>query len=69
MARRLFSRKILRMKTHAPQQITLLIAVVLWLSGFMDVILKVIRLPNNLGIWALIVSGLLLILSTLTGSL
>ena len=52
-------------KTQRPQEATAIIAIVLWLVGFADVILGAIRLPDNLGVWALVAAGLLLILGVL----
>ncbi len=51
-------------RTNAPTEATLLIAVILWVAGFASTILGVIHLPNNWGIWALALSGLLLILAS-----
>jgi len=51
-------------KTQAPKEITLIIAIVLWLIGLLAG-LGVFHLPNNLGFWALVVAGLLLILGSL----
>ncbi len=55
-------------KTQAPKQATLLISLVLWLVGLLAG-LGVIHLPNNLGFWALVVAGLLLILGSLLDGL
>lgn len=51
-------------KTQAPKELTLIIAIVLWLIGLLAG-LGVFHLPNNLGFWALVVAGLLLILGSL----
>lgn len=51
--------------THPPTEITLIIAVILWILGFADVILGIVALPSNLGVWALAIAGLLLILGSL----
>ena len=51
-------------RTQAPKEVTLIISVVLWLLGLLAG-LGVIALPNNLGFWALVVAGLLLILGSL----
>jgi hypothetical protein len=51
-------------KTQAPKEITLIIAIVLWLIGLLAG-LGVFHLPNNLGFWALVIAGLLLILGSL----
>ena len=55
-------------KTQAPKEVTLLISLVLWVIGLLAV-LGVIHLPNNLGVWALVVAGLLLILGSLIDGL
>lgn len=44
----------------------LLIAVILWMLGFADVILGAVTFPNNFGVWALVLAGLLMILSAVT---
>ena len=54
--------------TQAPKQATLGISVVLWLIGLLNG-LSVIHLPNNLGFWALVVAGALLILGCLIDGL
>lgn len=51
-------------KTQAPKQVTLIIAVILWVIGLLAG-LGVVHLPNNLGFWSLVVAGLLLILGSL----
>lgn len=57
-------------KTQAPKQATLGISVVLWLVGLLSgPVIKVFTLPNNLGFWALVVAGLLLILGCLLDGL
>jgi len=53
-----------RRRTNPPTEATLLIAVILWLIGFASTILGVVQLPNNLGLWALALAGLLLILAS-----
>ena len=50
--------------TQAPREVTVIIAIVLWLIGLVSV-LGMITLPNNLGVWALVIAGLLLILGSL----
>ena len=55
-------------KTQAPKQATLLISLVLWLVGLLAG-LGIIHVPNNLGFWALVVAGLLLILGSLLDGL
>lgn len=56
-----------RIRTHARtserRDFVLLVSAILWLVGFADVILKAVTLPNNLGVWALVMAGLLMILS------
>ena len=52
-------------RTQAPKELTLIIAVVLWVIGLL-VGLGVIPLPNpSWGFWALVIAGLLLILGSL----
>ena len=51
-------------RTQAPKEITVGISGVLWLLGLLDG-LHTIALPNNLGFWALVIAGLLLILGSL----
>ncbi|MBG0785793.1 MAG: hypothetical protein H0S79_11890 [Anaerolineaceae bacterium] len=53
------------MKPQAPKQVTLIISIILWAIGMLATVLGVIDLPNNLGLWSLIVAGLLLILGSL----
>jgi hypothetical protein len=53
------------LKTQPPKSITLIIAIILWVIGILATVLGVISLPSNLGVWALIVAGLLLILGSL----
>lgn len=68
MARR--SRKgRINLKTTPVSEGTFVVAVILWLVGFADVILGVFTLPSNLGIWLLALSGLLLILGALVKGL
>ena len=55
-------------KTQAPKQVTLIISLVLWLVGLLAG-LGVIHVPNNLGFWALVVAGLLLILGSMLDGL
>ncbi len=50
--------------TQAPREVTVIIAIVLWLIGLANV-LGMVALPNNLGVWALVIAGLLLILGSL----
>jgi hypothetical protein len=55
-------------RTQAPKQVTVIIALVLWALGLLAG-LAVIHLPNNLGFWALVVAGALLILGSLLDGL
>ena len=55
-------------KTQAPKEVTVIIALVLWLVGLLAG-LGMIHLPNNLGFWSLVVAGLLLILGSLLDGL
>ncbi len=56
-------------RTYAPKQITLIIAAALWLIGFAATILKVLTLSHDWGLWALAISGLLLIVASLVDAL
>lgn len=51
-------------KTQAPKEATLIVSIILWLIGLLAG-LGVVSLPNNLGFWALVLAGLLLILGSL----
>lgn len=51
-------------RTQAPKEITVVLSGVLWLIGLLAG-LGVFSLPNNLGFWALVVGGLLLLLGSL----
>lgn len=55
-------------RTQAPKQVTLIIALVLWLIGLLAG-LGVIHVPNNLGFWSLVIAGLLLILGSVLDGL
>jgi predicted membrane channel-forming protein YqfA (hemolysin III family) len=55
-------------RPQAPKKVTLVISVVLWLIGLLAG-LRILNLPNNLGFWALVVAGLLLILGCLLDGL
>jgi uncharacterized membrane protein HdeD (DUF308 family) len=57
------------LKTQPPKSITLIIAIILWVIGILATVLGVFTLPNNLGLWALIVAGLLLILGSLINNI
>lgn len=53
-------------RPQAPKKVTLIIAVILWAIGLLSGPgLGVIHLPNNLGFWALVLAGFLLILGCL----
>lgn len=52
-------------KTQRPTSTTLIISIILWVVGVLATVLGMISLPNNLGTWALIVAGLLMILGSL----
>ena len=58
-----------RFRTQAPREGTLIVAVVLWIVGFADLILDAFTLPNNLGVWALVLAGILLIIGSLVDSI
>jgi hypothetical protein len=49
--------------------LTVILASVLWLVGFADVILRAVALPGNYGEWSLVLSGLLLLIGSLAGSI
>lgn len=51
-------------RTQAPKEVTVVVSGVLWLIGLLAG-LGVFSVPNNLGFWALVVAGLLLILGSL----
>jgi hypothetical protein len=55
-------------RTQAPKEVTVIISTVLWLLGLLAG-LGIIALPNNLGFWALVVAGALLILGSLLDGL
>ncbi len=55
-------------KTQAPKEATVIISLILWLIGLLAG-LGIFHLPNNLGFWALVVAGLLLILGSLLDGL
>lgn len=55
-------------KTQAPKQVTLIIAVVLWLIGLLGG-LGVVAIPGNYGFWSLVIAGALLILGSLIDGL
>lgn len=52
-------------RTQPPKEVTLIFAFVLWLIGVGATVLGVISLPNDYGLWALVIAGLLLILGSL----
>jgi len=56
-------------KTQPPREVTLVLAVILWLIGFASVILGALQLPSNLGVWALVIAGLLLIVGSLVDAI
>lgn len=49
--------------TQAPKEATFVISLILWLLGLLAG-LGVINLPNNLGFWALVIAGALLLLGS-----
>jgi phosphatidylglycerophosphate synthase len=59
-------------RTQAPKQVTLIIALILWLIGLLTG-LHIIHLPSSLppttGFWSLVIAGLLLILGSLLDGL
>ena len=59
-------------KTQAPKKITFVIALILWLVGLLNglgVMALPASLPANIGFWALVVAGLLLILGSMLDGL
>ena len=56
-------------KTQAPKEVTLVIAVILWIIGVAATILGALVLPDNYGVWALVLAGLLLILGSVVDGL
>lgn len=59
----------LAVRTTPIREVTLVIAVILWIVGFMATILGVLDLPGNWGVWLLAISGALLILASLVEGL
>lgn len=55
-------------RTQAPREATLIISIILWLIGLLNG-LGMVALPNNLGFWALVIAGALLILGSLLDGL
>jgi hypothetical protein len=51
-----------RFRTEAPREVTVVIALILWIIGVAGTILGAISLPDNYGVYALALAGLLLIL-------
>lgn len=51
--------------TKKPKELTFTIATILWIAGFLDVILGLYELPGRLGPWSLALAGLLLITAAL----
>ena len=56
------------MRTQAPRSITLIVGIVLWLAGALELLAHV-ELPYNLGKWALLAAGGLLILGCMVRGL
>lgn len=55
-------------RTQAPKEVTVVISGILWLIGLLNV-LGIVALPNRLGLWALVLAGLLLLLGSLMDGL
>jgi hypothetical protein len=55
-------------RTQAPKEATVAISAILWLIGLLNG-LGFFKLPNNLGFWALVAAGFLLILGSLIDGL
>lgn len=51
-------------RTQAPKEVTLLIALILWVIGLLAG-LGIIHPPSGWGFWSLVLAGLLLILGSL----
>ncbi|HZD56832.1 MAG TPA: hypothetical protein VE136_08930 [Anaerolineales bacterium] len=58
-----------KFKSQRPREITLLVAFILWIVGVAATVLGAISLPDNYGVWSLIVAGLLLILGSVLNEL
>jgi VIT1/CCC1 family predicted Fe2+/Mn2+ transporter len=56
-------------KTQAPKEVTLVIAFILWIIGVAATVLGALVLPDNYGVWALVLAGLLLILGSVVDGL
>lgn len=56
-------------RTQAPREVTVILAAVLWFVGFADVILGAFALSRGYGEWSLALSGLLLLIGSLAGSI
>lgn len=54
-----------RLRTNPPTQAALLISVILWLIGVADLLVGAVNLPYNLGLWALILAGFIMILASI----
>ncbi|MEJ2304062.1 MAG: hypothetical protein P8Y14_21245 [Anaerolineales bacterium] len=58
-----------KFKTQRPREITLLVAFHLWIIGVAATIPGSISLPDNYGVWTLIIAGPLLILGSILNKL
>lgn len=56
-------------RTNPPTEAALLISAILWLLGFADLVLGIVNLPNNLGLWALVLAGFIMILASVVWGL
>ena len=58
-------------QTNPPREITVVVAALLLIIGLLGTVIRVpgINVPNNLAVWALIVSSVLLILGSLVEGL
>lgn len=52
-------------RTNPPTEATLLVATILWVIGFANLVLGILPLPNNLGVWALALAGFIMILASI----
>ena len=55
-------------RTQAPRESTVILAAILWILGFAEVILGAVILPGGYGEWSLVLSGLLLLIGSLAAS-
>lgn len=56
-------------RTNPPTEAALLISAILWVVGFADLVLGVIHLPDHYALWALVLSGFIMILASVVWGL